>query len=244
MTFRALLVMGACCVACDDDTAQPVQTPVDMTPDTPDATPDANPDDPVLPGTPSRGCSSASDCNGGECVPITDGYSACRDPEARYQTNADAGDLGQCDGDQPCEAGACFSLAVAGGTSQCSPGGFDQRNVCIDDECSTDADCPNGGLCAPAGVAGSRLIPGFPRRRCVSATCRSNADCTAKPGGICGMIEDGCTPSGIEQWGYRDAQITCVYPDGCTRGADCTSGYCDVLDGAAVCLSRVVGSSP
>ena len=240
-TLGALLAVGVCCLGCDDDAQAPVQTP--PVESTPDAAPAGTPDELVMPGRPTLGCRDASDCTGGDCVPITDGYSACSDLDAELETRADAGLIEGCDGDHPCETGTCFRLGVAAGANQCTPGGVDLRNVCISDECSTDADCPSGGFCAPAGVAGTSKLYNFPRRRCLAASCNSNADCRAKPGGICGLIRQGCMPYGIEQWGFRDATLACIYPDGCTLGSDCTSGYCDVLDGAAVCLSGLPGSS-
>jgi hypothetical protein len=228
----AVCALGMACV--EHDAGHQEAPPAEVTP----PPPDASPGEPLsVPGVPYLGCLGAGDCAGADCVPITDGFSACAYRQRELDAGLDPGRYGECGPDQPCETGTCLTLSTAA-ANRCTPGGFDITSSCIGDECSSDADCPNGGLCAPAGVAGTSKLSAFPRRRCLTATCKSNADCTAKPGGICGMIRDECMPITVQQWGFRDARVACIYPDGCTTNSGCSAGYCDVLDGAATCLLR------
>jgi hypothetical protein len=189
-------------------------------------------------GTPSLGCRNASECRSGACVSISDGFSACAVEHSPVSADAGSGAINECDTATPCPSGACYTLAVAA-SNQCSPGGFDIRNVCLSDECSSDADCAAGERCSPPGVAGTSQLTSSPQRLCLPATCKADADCTAKPGGVCGLVQAQCTGASVENWGFRGAEVACVYPDGCTQLGDCPNGhYCSVVGGAAVCLSR------
>ena len=231
---RRLAWLVLCSLACAADDPKRA-SPADL----PDAAADAGTGS--VPGTPTLGCRSASDCSASdgravECVAISSDFRACA-----LAPPAPAGGVthevyDECDRDRPCAAGACYTLPVAA-TDQCAPGGFDVYNVCVSDECTSDAECAGGGFCAPSGVAGTRKIESYPARHCVPAACKQSAECTARPGGICALVRDGCSPLGSQPWGFTSAQLACVYPDGCTPSSDCPAPHsCSVVDGAAVCL--------
>ena len=223
-----------CSLACAAET--PKSTPP---PDLPDAAP-ADAGTGAVPGTPTLGCRTASDCSASDgravdCVAITSDFRACAIAPPAPATAA-TNERDECGPERPCAAGECYSLSVAA-TNQCAPGGFDVYNVCVRDECTSDAECAGGGFCTPSGVAGTRQIASYPARHCVPAACRQSADCTAKPGGVCALLREGCSPLGSEPWGFSGAQLACVYPDGCTESSDCPGSHsCSMVDGAAVCL--------
>lgn len=97
-------------------------------------------------------------------------------------------------------------------------------NRCVADECAADADCSGGGtqhICAPAGMSGN------PTRVCLTAYCKTNADCTSKAGGYCAPVSDPCCGVTVG--------LACIYPDGCRNNGDCASDgsqHCEI-DGAA-----------
>jgi hypothetical protein len=189
-------------------------------------------------GTPSLGCRSAGDCSFGECVAISDGFMACSVEPTGLAEDAGTSARNECDAAHPCPTGACYSLSVAA-TTQCSAGGFDFRNVCLSDECTTDADCSAGSACMPPGVAGTTQLTSAPQRLCLPAACKAGADCTAEPGGVCGLVREQCAPPRVGFGVFRGAEVACIYPDGCTQQSDCPNGYyCAVADGAAVCIAR------
>jgi hypothetical protein len=77
-----------------------------------------------------------------------------------------------------------------------------QGNVCVYDQCATDADCKAGmpagstvAMCLPSGALGRS-----PHAECVYGVCRTNADCTAHANGVC-------------QVGYAAPHGQCVYDD-------------------------------
>lgn len=227
----AALAIGALGAACGADSTRE---------GAPDAGSPASPSEPdaSVAGTPSLGCRSASGCSSGDCVPISDGFSACALEQPGLLADAGTSARNECDTATPCSTGTCYTLGVAA-TDQCAPGGFDVRNLCLSDECSRDADCPNGGSCMPPGVVGTSQLTNAPQRVCLPAACKVDADCTARPGGVCGLVQAQCTGASVGLWGFRGGEVACVYPDGCTQLGDCPNGhYCGVVDGAAVCLSR------
>lgn len=164
-------------------------------------------------------CQSEADCGGSPCVEVTPGgYKVClkAPPEAT-----------ECMPDGPLEDECCNSAECANGgkcygfTSLPYCGGAQPAdyNVCVGDMCASDAQCDGGipSVCAPAGAWGTGA------RTCVAAFCKTNADCTAKPGGVCAAIEGMCCslPLGL----------ACVYPGGCQKDADCASDgsqHCEI----------------
>jgi len=91
-------------------------------------------------------------------------------------------------------------------------------NVCAADQCQSDADCGSPSeICAPAGTMNLQA------RACVYAGCRTNADCSASPGGVCAPVPDACC-----QTVYG---LYCVYPAGCRDNSDCPSGHYCAPDG-------------
>jgi hypothetical protein len=189
-------------------------------------------------GTPSLGCRSAADCSFGDCVTISDGFKACSVEPTGLAKDAGTSAPNECDTAHPCQIGACYTLSVAA-TNQCSAGGFDLRNLCLSDECTTDADCSGGALCMPPGVAGTSQLTSAPQRLCLPAACEAGADCTAQSGGVCSLVREQCAPPNVGFGVFRGAEVACIYPTGCTQASDCPNGYyCGVVDGAAVCVSR------
>jgi hypothetical protein len=194
-------------------------------------------------GIPSLGCQNASDCPSSEraeCVPISDGFRACAaEPPAPATEPGVQDDDESCDSARPCETGTCYAVAIwPGGAGYCGAGGVDVLNRCLVEECSSDADCPDNGFCAPRGVVGQLHRQQFPLRHCIPAACKANAGCTDRPGGVCALVGGDCVPSEIRIFDYFPPQLACVYPDGCTHHADCPQRHeCTVVDGAAVCVS-------
>ena len=115
------------------------------------------------------------------------------------------------------------------------------HNRCVDDECSSDDDCPAPSVCTSADPFGIR--------RCLPAACTSDADCTERPGGVCRFFTGGCCRLGEPGSGgcevcqaelpgpFRADAIVCTYPeDGCRYDDDCPAGsQCTVVGGVAAC---------
>lgn len=179
---------------------------------------DAGPD---APGSSAMGdCRSDADCPEGTCVELTPGgYRVCRVTPVEA-TGCDAGRADACCDSGDCAIGACYLgpiRAFCGGPLR------EPANECGAAECSTDADCADGTLCAPAGTFG-------PVALCVTASCRVDADCNAEAGGHCVVVTEPCC-------GVR-VGLLCTYDsDGCRSDADCTSGYCGIELGRSRCTA-------
>jgi hypothetical protein len=151
---------------------------------------------------------------GGTCAPVTPGgYKVCLNPppEATKCNPMEPGVMDQCCTSADCKGGTkCY---LDSWLSQCSGPVMVPENQCAADQCMSDAMCGGGQagpqLCAPAGAFGA------PVRVCVTAFCHTDADCKAKPGGVCVPVSQPCcqTPGGIG----------CVYPGGCRKDSDCGS---------------------
>ena len=129
--------------------------------------------------------------------------------------------------------GGCFgsqNLQFCGGAQL-------QSNQCVADGCTSDADCVKNvgpAICAPAGAFNS------PKRFCLTAYCKTDADCSAKPGGACLLIgnNDCCkfaSPDGLG----------CVYSGDCVKNTDCPMGDSCTIDptGRSMC-KQGVGACP
>jgi hypothetical protein len=177
-------------------------------------------------------CQSAADCGGKPCSPITPGgYQVCLDPVAEATSCNTMGPPNECCTSADCATGACYpasKLDFCGGA-------FPAFNVCIADECQQDGDCAAGEICAPAGAYG------YPKRYCLKAYCRTNADCTAKPGGA-------CVPIGFNQCCALQlpAGLACAYPGACAKDSDCLGGTCTIepTQGIATCVPGGPGCPP
>jgi hypothetical protein len=181
----------------------------------------------------ATGCASDSECGGvpGACAEVVPGgYRVCVDKGG--EVTAPSAIPGQCDGTRPCATGKCYAGQFYP-SGACGLGGVSPENVCRSDECATDADC-HGGICGPSGLSSGEHVSGGDVRQCFAASCRSNMDCAAAPGGVCSFIPQACVGSK-----YFAAQVACVYPGGCTSTADCcngTCGICEVVGGRTVCV--------
>lgn len=190
-------------------------------------------------------CQSSANCTGTAagtpaCATIAGDYRVCTyQPPVVTAASTSAQD--QCDGTRACAAGtgSCYSVSSYP-TGQCGAG-FQTRNMCRKDTCASDADCPEG-VCGPRGFASENLVSGGAIRQCIKADCKSSAECTAKPGGICALVQPGCVTTNAQgAQSFYPAQLACVYPDGCTNISNCpnTAGStCKVVNGVGVCLSR------
>jgi hypothetical protein len=141
----------------------------------------------------------------------------------------------ECNATTPCAAGStCYPvLAFAGGLCGNAPPVV--RNACRKDGCAADSDCP-GGVCGPRGLTVDEQILGGAIRECITASCKSNADCTARANGMCALVQATCSGST-----YLPPELACVYPDGCTGSENCprTGGtICRVLNGVGSCVSQ------
>ncbi len=169
------------------------------------------------------------------CVPLTPGgFQVCLTipPEATTC-------MGMMGTDQCCTSADCASKGggkcYASTNLQFCGGAQLQENLCVADQCTKDSDCTmNGtnGVCAPAGAFDS------PTRTCVTAYCKTDADCKASPGGACLLVgnNDCCKyPS--------PAGLGCVYPGACTKTSDCMMGELCTIDssGKSVCKTGFMG---
>jgi hypothetical protein len=178
--------------------------------------------------TPDPGCRSTSDCGDFTCLRFGDGPGVCRTP-TRPATECLFGvTRNECCTSGDCAEGVCFAVTTPALLCSASAG-FDTWNQCRVDECTSDADCPNG-LCSPPGYGSGRA--------CIAAACARDEDCNAEPGGACVLIPLGCCRFQVGGAPTRgDEQIACVYPsDGCQVDDDCAAGeYCLVVAGRARC---------
>jgi hypothetical protein len=142
-----------------------------------------------------------------------------------------------------CPAGAgCFNVPVFP-NGICGTAAPRSYNVCRANQCTSDADCAaNGGICGPAGFSADETYGGGLIRQCITASCRSDDDCTKLMGGVCSVVPAGCDlpgPTGAQA--YMPAQMACVYPNGCSSLSDCANtpgAVCKVIRGEGVCVVR------
>jgi hypothetical protein len=161
-------------------------------------------------GSSSGDCATDADCKGGTCAAVTPGgYKVCLNPppEATMCNTPEPGVMDQCCKSADCMGSKCY---LNSWQHQCSGPIAIPENQCASDLCTSDAMCGSQGepqLCAPAGAFGA------PVRVCFVAFCHTDADCKAKPGGVCVPVSQPCcqTPSGLG----------CVYPGGCRKDSDC-----------------------
>jgi len=183
----------------------------------------------------SGDCDDSSDCGGEDCIELAPGgfrICASSPPEATECVSQPPMD-DECCTTADCAAGACHDFATLPYCGGPQPASY---NLCVVDLCSGDGDCPSTpqspALCAPAHVFGS------PVRICMTAFCRTDADCGAGPGGICAPIDSPCCgwPQGLG----------CVYPDGCRFQQDCPTGSCalDIGTGTGICLDETIPCPP
>lgn len=185
-------------------------------------------------GMQSGECSTAADCNGAPCIELTPGgYTVCASmPDEATMCQGAGAD--ECCDSTDCAAGACYEAVDL----QFCGGAFPAFNVCVDDACTTDADCTassTNSICAPASAFGQ------PKRFCMTAYCKTDADCTAEAGGVCRLVgNDPCcshpAPDGL----------ACVYPGDCALDADCPNdGTCHLdANGASQCGPPNMGCPP
>jgi hypothetical protein len=90
------------------------------------------------------------------------------------------------------------------------------------DQCLTDADCPNGGVCSCAGSTFEYAKA--TRNLCVPADCHVDADCG--PGGACSpTVSSDCGAFyGVQGYYCHTADDTCTVDSECVQNG--TQGYC------------------
>jgi hypothetical protein len=168
------------------------------------------------------------------CVPLTaGGYRVCISIPPEASTCSSGG------GDTCCTSADCAMTNGGGcysGTDlQFCGGAFPGFNQCVSNDCLKDADCGAKAICVLAGSFG------LPKRVCLPAFCKTDADCTAKPGGGCTLI--GSNP--CCQLPSPDG-LGCVYPGSCVSDIDCAGGAChlDPNTGASACGPASPGCPP
>ena len=166
-------------------------------------------------GPPSGDCATDADCPNGKCIELAPGgYKVCASlpMEATMCSSTEPTFPDECCTSADCRAGACYSTTVL---PYCGGPAISEYNICVADQCQTDDDCihdnPEPWICIPAGAWG------WPANACRTAYCHTNADCTARAGGVCAPIENTCCgiPYGL----------ACVYPGGCTKDEDCAPDF-------------------
>ena len=157
------------------------------------------------------------------CTNVSDayGYSTCSEgwthrsgvttcssslPRADYVCAAGSYDLCKTDVDCAATANSYCSSTVGAAGCYCATG------------CVSDADCAANSICQC----------GDPVGHCVTASCRSDAEC---PGGFCATYDSTAGCGGLA--------FACTTPrDECHSGSDCAAGYCVLAsDGHRVCAS-------
>jgi len=188
-------------------------------------------------------CQSSSNCTGATgtpaCATVAGGYRVCTFQPQPVST-ASTSSLDECDINRACAVGSSCNSVLSFPTGQCGAAGAQTRNMCRKSTCASDADCP-GGICGPTGFASEELISGGTIRQCIKADCKTSAECTAKAGGICALVQPGCVTSAQGAQSFYPAQLACVYPDGCTNKSNCPNtvgSTCKVVNGVGVCISR------
>jgi hypothetical protein len=156
-------------------------------------------------GAPSQHRPTGTICSGALAdagVPRSAWDGGLRDPE----TSADGGSI-SCSG----TTDVCPTCAN-GLQSRCLQG------YCLCDECNSDQDCANGGVCSCG------LTKGFGGASqgniCIPANCRVDSDCG--PNGYCSpTVNDGCGAFyGVQGYYCHTPQ------DQCHNDSDCGTGYC------------------
>jgi Cys-rich repeat protein len=113
----------------------------------------------------------------------------------------------------------CATAALDGGALNCV------RGTCSSDQCLSDTDCPNGGVCSCQG--GTRGFAGVsPGNLCVPANCRVDADCGA--GGFCSPTVDASCGSfyGIVGYYCHTSWDTCHNDADCGGDGSLGAPYC------------------
>jgi hypothetical protein len=91
------------------------------------------------------------------------------------------------------------------------------HGTCGPDDCTTDADCPTGGVCSCDGA--TRTYSGASANACVAGDCRVDADCG--PGGYCSPTVSSSCGGFYGVQGYYCHRRG----DACMNDSDCgTSG--------------------
>jgi hypothetical protein len=174
-------------------------------------------------------CSSDAECRAGKCVELTPGgWRVCSyvPPEASACTMPPPPQPEACCTSADCVGGKCYANVLLG---YCGGPAIPPQNYCIPDGCTSDDACihdnPDPWICIPAGVYGD------PTTQCLTAFCKTNADCGAQPGGVCRPVMNPCCGTSLG--------LACVYPGGCWRQEDCgEDAHCeiDAATGRSVCV--------
>jgi hypothetical protein len=165
---------------------------------------------------------------------VPNGFRICVVRDVVATQPATGGGPHECDGAHPCAQGRCYAI-LAFPSGVCGLGGASPGNLCLADQCASDADCAGGEICGPAGLSSDSSESGGAARECFKASCHGNADCTARPGGVCAFVAGHCA----RYVTFVRGEVACIYPDGCASSADCcggTCGTCQVVDGEGVCV--------
>ena len=175
-------------------------------------------------------CKTSEDCGGRSCVRFPDEPGGMRycELEAAIEASGPAGRCDECTSSDDCTGlnAVCFTTSWSGCYDDCGGPPW-EYNICVQDECASDEDCPN--MCIPANLSK------WKRAQCVGGSCRVDSDCSAEPCGYCARLSDPCC-------GFADIQgYFCVYPGSCGSHSDCEGGmscigdrttggtYCDYL---------------
>jgi hypothetical protein len=185
---------------------------------------------------------SAAQCGnaaGAACATVAGGYRVCTFQPPVATTASAYPTLDQCGPGRACASGSCYSV-LNFPSGQCGASAAVTYNACRGDGCTFDTDC-NGGVCGPRGFSSDDKAQGGAVRQCLQAACKSAADCTGQPDGICALVQTGCAFAANGTQTFLTPQLACVYPRGCTSVSDCPSesgsySYCRVVKGEGVCI--------
>jgi hypothetical protein len=166
-------------------------------------------------------CAGDGDCPSGRCVRVPDepgGYWLCEDTGWEEATECSSPYPGAdecCDASDCDPGGTCYHVEAPWGS--CGGAMPMPHNMCVFDECASEADCPDpdAAICLP------RWVLGWPRSRCVTGTCRTALACGA---GYCAPLADPCCSWNIQ--GFFCIQPgACASSEGCAPGASCMGDW-------------------
>ncbi len=179
-------------------------------------------------------CVTSADCADAtwECIsiPANDaaGYHTCQPPTAAEPGCGMIQDPDTCCLHTDCNQADPSGTCITGPIFYCGGAAPTIANVCVVDECVTNAECGTDQLCLPPRVLGE------PVSRCVTTQCQFDADCTAGAGGECSPFFNPCNG--------RFSGFSCTYDDSaCRSNDDCDQGnlrFCQpgAGDGDTACV--------
>jgi hypothetical protein len=146
-------------------------------------------------------CDDDQACPGGErCYRLTNDAAVCDALGVEEATECSEPPMRLMDDECGCDGAECADgllCRTLQQTCSCQGGPY---NACVEPPCDTVNDCGPDAICVPPSLLTSR--------RCAVPECRSDADCSAGPGGQCAVFVMMPQQAGAPRLG----PIRCLYP--------------------------------